>query len=171
MSISVLLLCMNAKAVLVDVANRTKIDPEIAETIEGRYQDLHWEDIQQLSGRHFDLVISTDVFEHIPAWKAAFRDTAEYLGSGGYYYIQTPSNYASPNWPTWNIIMNRMAGCFGRNNPARHVRHELSCKQFADCATEIGLSPIIAAEDYVINNTVHCSFKPRTHCLFQRTQS
>ncbi len=37
-------------------------------------------------------------------------------------------------------------------------------------ATGMGLRPLLAAEDYVVDSIVHCDFKPRCHCLFQKQE-
>ena len=108
-----------------------------------------------------------DVLEHIPNWRAAITDLKRFVAPGGYLYIQAPSNYPSPNWPTKAILMNRLKGFLGKNDPANHVRHGLGCKKILD---EVGseFQPLVAAESYVIGGECLCPFKPRTHLLMQK---
>jgi len=116
----------------------------------------------------FDLVISTDVLEHIPDWRKAFKKLCGYLAVNGFLYIQTPSNNPSPSYPQKEVFRQRFLGLLGRSDPNKHVRHGISCKQLYDEAVKMGLKPLLAAEDYVVDSITHCDFKPRTHCLFQK---
>jgi SAM-dependent methyltransferase len=168
MSLGLLLLLPHSVGTLVDVQDRFAIPEEISRQVAGRYRCLPWKQVEEIAAEQFDLVLSTDVLEHIPNWRAAFRKLATYVQAGGYLYVQVPSNYPSPNWPRAELLRQRLLGTIKRNDPNQHVRHGLSCKAIFDEAQSLGLKPLIAAEDYVVGGRVFCDFKPRCHCLFQR---
>jgi len=126
-----------------------------------------WPCEEKLQGMVFDLVMSMDVLEHIPDWRTAIEALKNYVADDGLLYIQTPSNYPSPNWPTLSVFINRFKGIFDRHNPASHVRHGLSCKSIVD-AVGNDFEPLVASESYVVGGKSHCSFKPRTHLLLRR---
>jgi 2-polyprenyl-3-methyl-5-hydroxy-6-metoxy-1,4-benzoquinol methylase len=117
--------------------------------------------------KDFDLVLFMDVVEHIPDWKSVLSGLMRYVKPGGYLYIQAPSNYPSPNWPTFKIYKNRFLGFLGKNNPSKHVRHGMSCKTLLDFCSP-WFVPLVAAEGYVAGSKVYCSFKPRTHLLLRK---
>ena len=168
MSAGVLLLFERAEGTLVDIQDRFAFPDSVSESISGRYRFVPWSNITDISEEKFDLVISTDVLEHIPQWTKSLQELCKYLAVAGYLYIQVPSNYPSPNYPSLRVLKQRMLGFFGKSDPNQHVRHGLSCKQLHDEATKMGLKPLLAAEDYVVDGVVHCEFKPRCHCLFQK---
>lgn len=168
MSVGVLLLMENAEGTLVDIQDRFDVSDEMAEILADRYRFIEWKNLPDLRDQKFNLVISTDVLEHIPDWRQAFQDLCGFMDVGGYLYVQVPSNYPSPNYPLTEVLKHRFYGLFGRNDPNQHVRHGLSCKQLFDEGLKAGLKPLVAAEDYVINSVVHCDFKPRCHCLFMK---
>ncbi len=168
MSAGVMLLFQEAEGTLVDIQDRFNLPDSVSDSTSGRYRFVPWMNVTDISEERFDLVISTDVLEHIPKWTETLQELCDYLAVGGYLYIQVPSNYPSPNYPILGVLKQRMLGFFRKNNPNQHVRHGLSCKQIYDEATRMGLKPLIAAEDYVVNDIVHCDFKPRCHCLFQK---
>ena len=169
MSAGILLLFENAEGTLVDIQDRFAIPDTFSDAVSGRYRFVPWDDLEELRDEKYDLVISTDVLEHIPRWSEAFRNLAGYLAQGGYLYVQVPSDYSSPNYPSLTVWKQRFLGLLGKNDPNQHVRHGLSCKQLFDTASDLGLKPLVAGEDYVVDSIVHCDFKPRCHCLFQKT--
>jgi 2-polyprenyl-3-methyl-5-hydroxy-6-metoxy-1,4-benzoquinol methylase len=168
MSAGVLLMYENAKGTLVDIQDIFSFPENINKLVCNRYSFIPWRRVDELNNVKFDLVISTDVLEHIPNWRNAFRNLSKYLCEGGYLYIQTPSNYPSPNYPRFEVAKQQLLGLLGMNNPNQHIRHGLSCKQLFDEAKKIGLTPLRVSEDYVIDFKTYCSFKPRTHCLFMK---
>ncbi len=168
MSIGVLLLFPTAEGTLVDIQDRLDLPDSVSTAVSGRYQSIPWKEVAGISGTTFDLVLSTDVLEHIPDWHRAFQDLCHYVKAGGYLYVQAPSNYPSPSFPTVTVWKQRLLGYMHRNDPNQHVRHGLSCKQLYDEATRAGLQTLVAAEDYVVDATVFCDFKPRCHCLFRK---
>jgi SAM-dependent methyltransferase len=168
MSVGVLLLFENAEGTLVDIQDRFAFPDKISESLSKRYRFVAWKNLADISDDRFDLVISTDVLEHIIDWQKAFQNLCSYLAVGGYLYIQVPSNYPSPNYPHLKVFKQRALGFLGQNNPNQHVRHGLSCKQLYDEGIRAGLKPLLAAEDYVVDSISHCDFKPRSHCLFQK---
>ena len=167
MSAVVATLYPEARGVLVDIKDRLTLKELLPGGGMERLQGFGWPATEQLRGKSFDLVLSMDVLEHIPKWKEALEDLIRYVAPGGYLYIQAPSNYPSPNWPTTKMWLNAIKGLMGRQNPALHVRHGLSCKRIYDACRD-QFSPIIAAEDYVLDGRVFCDFKPRTHVLLQK---
>ena len=168
MSAGVLLLFAQSQGTLVDIQDRFNFPESVLEQIAGRYHFVPWKEVDSIRDAKFDLVVSTDVLEHIPNWTVAFNGLCQHLNPGGYLYVQVPSNYPSPNHPSSSVIKQRLLGVMGKNDPNLHVRHGLSCKQLFDEAKQQGLQAILAAEDYVVDGIVHCDFKPRCHCLFQR---
>ena len=168
MSVGALLLFTQARGTLVDIQDRWALPEEVVASLAGRYRLIAWDDLAAIDAETFDLVISTDVLEHIPDWETAFRDLCRRVAAGGYLYVQAPSRYPSPTYPTPAVITQRVLGFFGKNNPNLHLRHGLTCKQLFDAATAMGLTALVAAEDYVVDGTVYCDFKPRCHCLFQK---
>lgn len=153
-----------AEATLVDVTDRLTLDEFLDRAQQERCMGLDWPAKEELAGKKFDLVLSMDVLEHVPDWRGALRQLFEYVAEGGYLYIQTPSRYPSPNWSSRGIYLNRFLGFFGRNNPATHVRHGLSCKEILDVCRPT-FTPLVASESYCVNGRVPCAFKPRTHLL------
>ena len=167
MSAIILSQFQHSRGELVDVVSRLKMHEFVPNIDENRFVQHPYPATEQLSGKEFDLVLSMDVLEHIPDWKTALHGLFQYVRPNGYLYIQTPSNYPSPSYPATSVYLNYFKGFFGKNNPANHVRHGLSCKSLLDiCSTEF--TPIVAAEDYVVNGKVFCSFKPRTHLLLKK---
>jgi len=126
-----------------------------------------WPCEDSLQGQVFDLVLSMDVLEHIPDWRSAVETLKKYVAERGFLYIQTPSSYPSPNWPTRRVYKNWFKGLFGKHNPGGHVRHGLSCKSILD-AVGSKFSPIVASESYVVDGKCFCDFKPRTHLLLRK---
>lgn len=167
-SIGVMLAYPKAKGLLLDVADREDMESEIANTIADRARSVAWDDRHTISDERFDVVISTDVFEHVPNWKSAVRENLKHVSADGVFYVQTPSNYVSPNWPSYKIWINRMLGFVGCHFPSEHVRHGISCKSFVDLTASEGFEPVFAAESYTCNGVMSCSFKPRTHAMFRR---
>ena len=167
-SASVLVRFPQSSGTLVDVNKRLDLNEHIQEAIKGRYNNISWDNVKSIPRHSFDLVISTDVLEHIPDWKSAFRSLVTYLAPGGYLYVQAPSRYPSPNWPYQGIVVNKLKGYFNLNDPGRHVRHGLSSKDLYDCAVGCDLLALLVSEDYVSHGQVFCDFKPRTHALFMK---
>ena len=170
MSIGVLLMFEKAEGTLVDIQDRFAIPDTISVSFSDRYRFVSWKSLAEIREDKFDLVISTDVLEHIPKWTESLQNLCNYLAVGGYLYIQVPSNYPSPNYPRLKVLKQRLLGFLEKNDPNQHVRHGLSCKRIYDAATKIGLKPIRASEDYVVSSKVYCDFKPRCHCLFQKQE-
>lgn len=167
MSATVLKIYPQSHGTLIDVVSRSRMKEFLPDLGEERYRILGWSELNMISSDRFNLVLVMDVLEHIPDWKSALKALFNHVDAGGYLYIQTPSDYPSPNWPALNIYWNRFLGCFGKNNPAKHLRHGLSCKEILDfCSGEF--RPIVAGEDYVVRGRVFCDFKPRTHLLLRR---
>lgn len=170
MSAGVLFLFKNAEGTLVDIQDHFAFPKETSEIWSKYIRFVAWKDLANIRDDKFDLVISTDVLEHIIDWRKAFSNLCDYLAIGGHLYIQVPSNYPSPNYPRSRLIKQRALGMLGLNDPSTHVRHGISCKQLFDEAIKNGLVPLLAAEDYVVDSRVYCDFKPRCHCLFQKQQ-
>lgn len=170
MSAGALLLFENAEGTLVDIQDRFSLPADMSKVVSNRYRFLEWNNLAEINDEKFELVISTDVLEHIPDWRTAFRDLSRYLAPNGYLYIQTPSDYPSPNYPRFDVYKQRALSFIRKNNPNLHVRHGLSCKQLYDEGIRMGLKPLLVAEDYVVDAISHCDFKPRCHCLFQKTE-
>ncbi len=168
MSIGVLLLVPSSEGTLVDIQDRLDLPDSVSTAVAGRYRSIPWKDVAEIADATFDLVLSTDVLEHIPDWRDAFQNLCRYVHAGGYLYVQAPSNYRSPSFPTARVWKHRLLGYLNRNDPNQHVRHGLSCKQLFDEASKAGLQTLLAAEDYVVDSKVFCDFKPRCHCLFRR---
>lgn len=169
LAIGLLLLLPTSSVLMVDVQQHLAIAPEWAAVVAGRHASQSRAEFLAMSGSApYDLVLSIDVLEHIPHWRAAFAELVRHVAPGGYLYIQTPSASPSPNWPTWRVRWEWLLGQFGRNDPNQHVRHGLGCKSLFDEAQRHGLETLQAGEDYVVAGRVPCAFKPRTHALFRR---
>jgi len=155
------------RGVLVDVIARlTYLDLLTKEQRDG-LESLNDPEDSRLSDRRFDLVCSMDVLEHIPDWQAALIALKRHVAPAGYLYIQAPSNYPSPNFPTRQVLKNGLAGLFNRHDPRTHVRHGLSVKRIVDAVSE-EFDLLVASESYVVDGKTPCKFKPRTHVLARR---
>ncbi len=168
MSIILLTMFPGSRGTLVDPVDRFSIPRDLLDRVKGRFESISWGDISKLEDGAFDLVLSIDVLEHVPNLKSAFHQLTSFVKSGGFLYIQTPSAYPSPNWPTRKILRNRILGFLGKNNPAHHVPHVLSGKDIYDF-TRARFTPLLLSEDYVVKNEVFCDFKPRVHALLRKT--
>ena len=167
MSAVVALMYPGINGILVDVVSRLEhLDP-LPSHYRANLQFEMWPCRESLRGMQFDLVMSMDVMEHIPNWKQSLAELMDFVSPNGFLYVQAPSNYPSPNWPTKDILVNRLRGVFGKHNPADHVRHGLSCKSILDEVSD-HFEPLVASESYVVDGKCHCSFKPRTHLLLQK---
>lgn len=168
MAAVVCLMFPGISGVLVDAISRLTLINQLPIETQARLSFLQWPCETELNGRGFDLVLSIDVLEHIPDWKSALKQLTSHVAPEAYLYLQTPSAYPSPNWPTATIYWQRILGLFGMSDPSKHVRHGLSCKELLD---EVGQAflPIVASESYIVNGRCHCAFKPRTHLLLKRS--
>lgn len=155
------------RGTLVDVVSRIQFLDKLPESASANLTCLPWPKAKEVEGQQFDLVMSMDVLEHIPNWRASLAELKGRVAMGGWLYVQVPSDYPSPNYKTPGVVINRLAGIFGMNNPALHVRHGLSVKALFD---SIGsdYEYLVASEGYVLNGTVPCQFKPRTRVLAKR---
>jgi len=167
MSAVVLTMFPNSHGVLVDVVSRLQIKEYLPSLDDNRYETVGFAELAPIVRDNYDLVLFMDVIEHIPDWKSALRGLFGRVRSGGYLYVQAPSNYPSPNWPTRRILKNKFLGFLGKNDPSQHVRHGMSCKAVLDYCSPTFV-PLIAAEDYTVNGKLYCTFKPRTHLLLKK---
>lgn len=117
-----------------------------------------------MSNEQYDLVISTDVLEHVCDWSGHLKFLVASVKTKGHLYIQVPSNYPSPNYPAFRVLYNRVRCFFGNNDPAYHLRHGISIKDLYDRLSK-NFKVLVAEESYITNGVSYCEFKPRVRFL------
>jgi 2-polyprenyl-3-methyl-5-hydroxy-6-metoxy-1,4-benzoquinol methylase len=91
MSAAALLEYPDAQATLVDVIDDVRFDSHLLGNVRGRYEFVPWKHVASLPKRSYDLVLSTDVLEHIADWQKSFANLAEYVKPGGSSISRRPA--------------------------------------------------------------------------------